>query len=51
MRKLEGLEEVEVALKPKSKHLGINESEKEMEVRTDPEVVLEVDIEMTFSRF
>jgi len=47
MGKLEGPEEEEVALKPKKKQPGINELEKEVNMRTDPEVVLVVDIEMT----
>jgi len=63
MGKLDGPEEVEVALKPRRKHLGINELEKEMDERKSlevvpevmlevvpevmPEVVPEVDIEMT----
>jgi len=32
---------------PKKKQLGINESDKEVDVRNDPEVVPEVDVEMT----
>jgi len=47
MGKPDGLEEVEVALKPKRKQPEIHESEKEMDVRKGLEVVLEVDIEMT----
>src|SRR5882724_10173105 len=59
MGKPDGPEEVEVALKPRRNHLGINELEKEMDERQSlevvpemvlevvPEGVLEVDGEMT----
>jgi len=42
MGKLDGPEEVEVALKPRKSHPGINELERGMAERKSPEVVPEV---------
>jgi len=45
MGKPDGLEEVEVALKPRKNHLGINELERRMNERQSPEVALEAVLE------
>ena len=42
MGKMDGLEEVEVALKPRKNHPGINELERGMDERQSPEVAPEV---------
>jgi len=47
MGKLDGPEEVEVALKLRENHPGINELERGMNERQSPEVVPEVNVEMT----
>ena len=46
MGKLDGPEEVEVALEPRRNHLGINELEKGMDERQHPEVVPEGMVEV-----